>query len=384
MLGRTPNDLCARHAPGFTASGRTNVSHHFDTQVAKDDSRLNVLDLYLFEGAAPDTTAMVLTTNPDAGIFAPLTLHPDGLYAFRFDTDGDAREDIAFKFLFDEPHHIDGDETRHGQRFHVLRSVGDEIAGDAGQLVAEGTVGEQTSTADEIQAYVGRAAELWAADAFGFFTVVNGLFTDGRYATEAFEHHNNLFAGRNNMATVLEVPNSTFGAGKVWAWATASLYGHAPEVQVYRWGLPLFTHLYLSNPATAELADRYHQSVPADDAALFGAAVAEFAATFSRVADHTNDPNSYGEALAEWLIPAILPYEIGTEAQFTTARFNGRPLSSDAFDVMLSLAANTTIADGVAPDVGRIRPQFPYCGVPYDDTEQAGMRPLRELIGLTY
>jgi hypothetical protein len=73
------------------------VSHHFDAQVAKEDSRLNILDMYLFEGARPATTAMILTTNPDAGIFAPLTLHPEGLYAFRFDTDDDAREDIAFK-----------------------------------------------------------------------------------------------------------------------------------------------------------------------------------------------------------------------------------------------------------------------------------------------
>lgn len=62
------------------------MSHHFDTQVAKDDSRLNVLDMYLFSGTTPETTVMILTTNPDAGIYAPLTLHPEGLYAFRFDT----------------------------------------------------------------------------------------------------------------------------------------------------------------------------------------------------------------------------------------------------------------------------------------------------------
>jgi hypothetical protein len=51
---------------------------------------------------------------------------------------------------------------------------------------------------------------------------------------------------------------------------------------------------------------------------------------------------------------------------------------------MMSVAAGTTISDGVTPDVSRIRAQFPYCGIPYDDTEQAGMRPLRELIGLSY
>lgn len=360
------------------------MSHHFDTQVARDDSRLNVLDAYLFQGAAPNTTAMILTTNPDAGIFAPLSLHPEGLYAFRFDTDGDGREDVVFKFLFDEPHHIGGDESRHGQRFHVLRAHGAEIPG-GGEMLVEGDVGETTTSSDGIKAYVGPAAELWAADAFGFFTVVTALFRDHRYAAEAFDHRNNLFRHRNNIATVLEVPNSIFGGVRtVWAWATASLFGHAPEVQVYRWGLPLFTHLYLSDPATPELADRYHRTVPADDAGLFGAAVAEFASTFSRAAGHTEDPDAYGAAVAGRLIPAILPYEIGSAAEFNERRFNGRPLSTDAFDVMLSLGANTPIADGVAPDVGRIRADFPYCGIPYGPTEQAGMQPLRELIGLTY
>src|ERR1700754_377433 len=123
---------------GCSAPGRINVSHHFDTEVAKDDSRLNVLDMYLFQGARPNTTAMILTTNPDAGIFAPLTLHPQGLYAFRFDTNDDEREDIVFKVLFDEPEHVDGDRTRHLQRFRFLHAVGDEIAGEGGRPVASG------------------------------------------------------------------------------------------------------------------------------------------------------------------------------------------------------------------------------------------------------
>jgi Domain of unknown function (DUF4331) len=359
------------------------MSHHFDTKVAKDDSRLNVLDLYLFPGAIADTTAMILTTNPDAGIFAPLTLHPDGLYAFRFDTDGDACENVVFKFLFDEPHHVNGDETLHEQHFQVRHATGDHIRGAAGDLIAQGTVGNTVAAEGGVRAYVGRAAELWCADAFGFFTVVNALFAENRYAAEAFEHHNNLFAGRNNIATVLEVPNEMIGAGTVTAWATASLHGHAPEVQVYRWGLPLFTHLYLSDPATTALADRYHQTMPAEDA-VFADAVEHFIATFAKAAGNTADPQHYAKSLAPRLIPAVLPYRIGTPAEFTVTRFNGRPLDSDAFDVMLSLAANTTVADGVSPDVARIRPEFPYCGVPYDNIEQEGMRPLRELIGLSY
>jgi hypothetical protein len=54
------------------------VSHHFDAEVAKEHSRLSILDMYSFEGASAATTAVHLTTNPDAGIFAPLTLHSQG------------------------------------------------------------------------------------------------------------------------------------------------------------------------------------------------------------------------------------------------------------------------------------------------------------------
>ena len=371
-------------APNARREGRTTMSHHFDTQVAKDDSRLNVLDMYIFEGAAPQTTAMILTTNPDAGIFAPLTLHPEGLYAFRFDTNGDGIADIAFKFVFEEPRHLDGDDSHHEQRFRVLRAVGGELPGHEGELLVEGVVGETVRTARGIQAYVGRAAELWAADAFGFFTVVNGIFVDHRYPTTAFDRKSNLFAGRNNMATVLEVPNSLLGADRVEAWATVSLFGHAPEVQVYRWGLPLFTHLLLSDPRAPELAARFHQTAPWEDSQLFRTAVTNFVQTFADIGGQISHPADYASTLIPRLVPAVLPYQIGSTAEFCTTRFNGRPLASDAFDVMLTVASGTPISDGVAPDVSRIRTEFPYCGIPYDDTEQAGMRPLRELIGLSY
>ena len=41
------------------------------------------------------------------------------------------------------------------------------------------------------------------------------------------------------------------GRGRVHAWATASLYGHAPEVQVSRWGLPLITNVLNSRRGRA-------------------------------------------------------------------------------------------------------------------------------------
>jgi hypothetical protein len=71
-----------------------------------------------------------------------------------------------------------------------------------------------------------------------------------------------------------------------------------------------------------------------------------------------------------------LPYELGTAATFGVDDFNGRPLADDAMDVMLTLAANRSLADGVAPDQNRIRNEFPYYGDPYTKDEQVGVTPV--------
>jgi hypothetical protein len=72
----------------------------------------------------------------------------------------------------------------------------------------------------------------------------------------------------------------------------------------------------------------------------------------------------------------MLPYELGTKAAFTVESFNGRPLGDDVMDVMLTLAANTPIADGATPDISRIRGEFPYFGAPYAKSEQVGVTPV--------
>ena len=92
------------------------MSHHFDTPTAKEDPRINICDFYLFRGR-PGTTVMALTVNPNAGVGAPDTFRDEGLYAFRFDTDRDLREDVAFKVQFGAPAHADGGEHRHVQTF---------------------------------------------------------------------------------------------------------------------------------------------------------------------------------------------------------------------------------------------------------------------------
>jgi hypothetical protein len=351
------------------------MSHHFDSKLGRENPALSICDAYLFQGA-PGRTVMAMTVNADVGLSSPDILPDEGLYAFRFDLDGDTREELAFKFRFGKPNHADGLEHVHVQSFEVRMAKGDQIPGEGGEVLISGSTG-RTETAGGVSAYVGVAPELWAADAIAFFNMLDALYKEDRFGAEAFEHRTNFFQKRNVMALVLEVPSAMIGTGKVGFWTTTSLYGHAPETQVYRWGLPLLTHLFLSDPASsADLVERYHESAPSQDVVLFAPAIVNFATKLAGRANRADDPDAYGRKVMGRLCPAILPYELDTPAVFTVERFNGRPLATDGFDVMLTLAANHPIADGVAPPADRILNQFPYYGAPYSSSEQAGLAPI--------
>jgi hypothetical protein len=94
------------------------MSHHFDRPTAREDPRINLCDFYLFRGI-PGTVAMALTVNPDAGAGGLDTFREEGLYAFRFDLNDDAREEVTFKIRFGEVMHAAGEQRLGG--FHQIR-----------------------------------------------------------------------------------------------------------------------------------------------------------------------------------------------------------------------------------------------------------------------
>jgi hypothetical protein len=269
-----------------------------------------------------------------------------------------------------------GTEQRtHIQPFVVRKATGDDARrGDAGESLIEGETGS-VATNSGLRAYVGVAPDVFAANT-GFRTLMTAFYEEQRYDGDAFLHQQNPFAKRNVTAIVLEVPNELIGKGKINAWATISLFGHAPEVQVSRWGLPMVTHLFLNDPGDQDAKEQFNASVPSEDIERFAKSIADVAEKMTTYAGSAADPSEYGKLIAARLCPDTLPYELGTSAAFELANFNGRALGDDVLDVMLTLATNTTTVDGLAPDRGRIRKNFPYYGAPYTAEEQVGVRPM--------
>jgi hypothetical protein len=130
----------------------------------------------------------------------------------------------------------------------------------------------------------------------------------------------------------------------------------------------------IANPE--EVKEQFNASVPSEDRERFAKSIADVAEKMTTYAGSAADPGEYGNLIAARLCPDTLPYELGTSAAFEVASFNGRALGDDVLDVMLTLAANTPIVDGLAPDRGRIRKDFPYYGAPYTAEEQVGVTPI--------
>jgi hypothetical protein len=343
------------------------MSHHFDTAITREDPRLNLLDFYLFRGQ-PGTTVMAMTVNPDAGTKAPDTFHEEGLYAFRFDVNDDAHEDVTFKIRFGAAGHAGGvgPDGRRVQTLQVRRAAGRDAAeGTQGVVIASGTTGRIVAGDAGVRIFAGLAPDLFASNRAGN-VAFRAALAAGRFAPEVFDDGANYFQNRNVTAIVLEVPARLVGAAAatVRGWVTVSLCGHAPEVQVSRWGLPLITHIFITDPA---VQDDYNRSVPAADVPRFAPIVADALARVTQLAGTADDPAAYAQRVVERLFPTTLPYVLDSAASFGFAGFNGRALTDNVENVMLSLQANTPIDQGAAVPRTNILGEFPYFGAPHAD-----------------
>ena len=102
----------------------------------------------------------------------------------------------------------------------------------------------------------------------------------------------------------------------------------------------------------------------------------EIVTQLARVAGTTGNSEAYGQTVANLLTPDILQYCLGTPASFSFAARNGRRLSDDVTDVVLSLMTNSPLSDSVGYE-GRIQPDFPYVATPHLIPADEAPAPLR-------
>jgi len=351
------------------------MSHHLDSPIARQDIRLDITDLYVFRGQ----TGTVFVINVCHSIFGPIPepgYHPEGMYEFKIDLDGDAVEDVTYRFTFDA-------RDAHGEQRYVLRCVRGADAADPhapGGVVAQGETGEPVTASSGLRAFAGKAGDpFWIEP--DVLHAVGHAFQDGTSINLSGwdqSRAKNLFAGHTVYSIVLEVPDGELPAGasgkhRIGVWAVATLATDAGGWRsINRVGLPMIPPLFTQY--NEDLGNRLNAGRPSEDFATYGSAITKAIAGVVSANGTAEDPRAYAETVAHRLFPNMLPYEVGTPAVFGLGVWNGRSLTDNAPDVMFSIAANTPVRLGIGKESVTSKPStvFPY--VPAVVSVPAGSR----------
>lgn len=339
------------------------MSHHLDSPIARQDIRLDITDLYVFRGET-GTVFMIDVCHSIAGEIPSPGYHPEGMYEFKIDLNGDAVEELTYRITFDER---DANGT---QRFVLRRITGAEAVDPdaAGTVLLTGKTGETATGADGLRLWAGKAGDpFWIEP--DVLHAVGHAFQDGTIVDLSGWDRSkakNLFAGHTVYSIVLEVPDKELlanagGNRRIGVWALSTLATDAGGWRsINRVGLPMIHPLFTQY--NEDLGNRLNAGRPADDFKVYGDVVTKSVASVVAAYGTAQDPRAYAEKVAHRFFPNMLPYTVGTPAIFGFAEWNGRSLTDSAPDVMFSIAANTPLGLGIGKESITAKPtaSFPY------------------------
>jgi hypothetical protein len=323
------------------------MSNHFSAANLKspgDDARLDLTDLFVF--AAPDNperTVLVMDSNP---FMMGNGFHPDAVYRFNIDNDGDSLPDVAFSFTFSEL--ANGRQT--GTAYYATGSQA-RTREPGGDKLIEATPVSFDATAIPVQAgacrlFIGKRSDPFFADAEG---VVHWLIDDqkGDFQWTGAD----AFGSANILSIVLEVPNDMLGRGsQIGVWITLSLRRDGVLVQMDREGNPSFNPIL--NPDN--IKDEFNATDPVDDVKNHLKPLSE---TLQR---HGYSPGEARDA-ALTLLPDILRYDRTMPAHYP----NGRVPTDDVFSArMIFMVHGEATPQDVKPH-DDLTASFPFLGEPH-------------------
>jgi hypothetical protein len=322
------------------------MSNHFSAANLKhpgDDARLDLTDLFVFAAPDnPDRTVLIMDSNPFAKGDG---FHPDAVYRFNIDNDGDSLADVAFSFTFSQLQ--DGRQTA-----GAYYATGNEAQTrePRGEILMEDTAVGFDATAMPVQAgpcrlFIGTRSDPFFADAEGVLHwLAAGQAGDFEWTGS------DTFAGANILSIVLEVPNEMLGREPlIGAWITISLRRDGALVPMDRGGNPSFNPILNAD----DIKDEFNSTDPVDD-------VQNYLQPLSEALQRHGYSSGEATAAARTLLPDILHYDRTSPARYP----NGRVMTDDVFSArMIFMTHGRANLQGVKPHDDLLA-HFPYLGLP--------------------
>jgi hypothetical protein len=359
-----------------SAAVRVGAADHLDAPTVKSDHRIDINDVYAFEGANAANTVLVMTTNVHAEFLSGTTFRPGALYEFKIDNTGDAIEDVAFRIKFGDVRG-DGSQPMLIQRADGAANPGQ---GAGGKQVAKGNTGQTLSVSGGGMAWAGLADDPFYFDLVGFsgfktavLTALGDEVLTGAELAGALgnicssDPAPNFFDGFDATAIVLEVPDWALdgnnASGVINVWGETAIEEGGVLTQVERMGLPTINTVFNHSDGTKEA---YNRANPAGDPALVGGNISVLVSAIVGAAEQLGaypggiDEAAYGAAIADALTPDVLTYDTDTPADFTA--LNGRALNDDVINVAYGAVSAGVLTDDCVDEDNTLSGGFPYLG----------------------
>lgn len=333
------------------------MSHHFDSEQVRQDGRLDLCDVYFFAGEEANSTVMIMTVNPMAGVASPTTFSPHAYYDFRIDVDGDAIEDVCFRITFSDCA-SDGSQELAIERIEQHR--------DHRERLGTATTGETTWLPEGGRVWAGLVSEPFHFTS-GYFDFSQALLDEGRFDLQLLSPPESFFKGRNVTALALELPTVALGAEKLALWCTTGIPHGGQFEPVNRHAIPILQILLQKHPS---LGNTYNVTGPDADRANYWEHVASIVERACRSAGQCKDPRAHGRSVADRFLPNVLLYDSTSSARFCEERMNGRPLEDDAMGAFWSTITSSEVRDSVERDA--YRSEFPHLAPPVEQADVPG------------
>jgi hypothetical protein len=285
-------------APGMTSPGGS--------------GQLDINDVYAFPSPeVPNSTTLIMTVNPAAGVLSPTSFSRTANYQFVVDNDRNARPEGYLKVNF-----TTNPDSSGRQNYQVVWAP---VSGPA-KTLGRGTTGDVVGLRGGGRSWAGLADDPFFFDLNAFLGSGGRSFCD--------DGTTDFFAGLNTNAIVLEVPTGDTVDDQFAVWGRTRLNGR----QIDRMGFPAVNTVFIPTARKTQ----FNQSVPLNDQRLFGRFVGD---------------------LSSVLLPDQLPLDTTTAAGFP----NGRRLADDVIDIELQLiTGDSSASDCIDANDVPLPTSFPY------------------------
>lgn len=309
------------------------------------DPRVDLTDLFVFTPEDnPDRTVLIMNSNP---FLQGKTFHPQAVYRFNVDTNGDSLADVAFSFTFSEPNGAGQTATA-----HYATGADAQTREPRGETLIAATPVQFDGMSAPVDAgpcklFIGARSDPFFADANGVLQWLTQENEEGLFKWTGTD----TFGDGNILTIALDVPNAMLANGSpIGVWITTSVDHHGELVPADREGNPSFNPILNADA----IKDEFNATDPVDDVKNYLEPLSKELVRHGYAADEAR-------TAALTLLPDILHYDRAQPAHYP----NGRVPTDDVWSArMIFMTHGEAKPQSIKPHAD-LTNSFPYLGVPH-------------------